>query len=170
MDTAIVLFMHRLVFDFINKNIDKDGFLSLDEILDLQNFKNINICAHGFSHTSLSIYKDDMVMKNPIDGEYRDSPRGSKNLISENEVKFQINESKKDFDAKGIRTDIFIYPYGIYNNVTAGMVKDGKFSLAYTCDDGLDDYNKKIFTKPRFIINSNTNLDNLQKRIKHRIL
>jgi hypothetical protein len=132
--------------------VNKNGYLSSKEIKSLSEI-GVKFCSHGFSHAALGRYKNNVVLNTPIDGEYKDFPRGHGNLLYEESVKFQIIESFKKLKKLHINVNSFVYPYGIYNEVVQKILRDSHlYDRAYTCDNGIEDIESDKLATPRFMI------------------
>lgn len=109
------------------------------------------LASHSVSHPSLYTYNgsNKTILKNPFGGEYQLTTRGKK-LISENEIKFQLIESKRELFNRGFEIDEFVFPYGLYSDQTILLLDELDIYKYYTtCDEQLYNGGKLI---PRVLI------------------
>ena len=130
--------------------IGKGGFLKRTNVLDIAN-KGIKIVSHGVTHSALAIFKGCRIVSTPsCNGKYQPGSGGKKEILSENQVKYELIESRKFLESLSINSDEFVLPYGLYNKDT---IKINLCMHAYkylcTCDIALD--NGSIM-KPRVIV------------------
>lgn len=129
--------------------IGKRGFLRSTDVLEIAN-KGIKIVSHGVTHSALAIFRGNGTASTPCGGKYQPGNGGKKNILSENQVKYELIESKKFLESLSINPDEFVLPYGLYNNDT---IKINSCTRAYkylcTCDIGLDNGNTM---RPRVIV------------------
>ena len=136
----------------IAEKIGHEEYLSENNIHDLKSC-GVDFCAHGFSHAALGKYYNDKVLTTKSGGVYRNLPRGHKNILTRNEVKFQVCESTTKLEKFGLHINSFVYPYGIYNNEIMKIVQEsGLYEYAYTCDDDIEMGSSQPFALPRFMV------------------
>jgi hypothetical protein len=94
---------------------------------------SVTISSHGCSHAALVLPGQSQIVKG---GEYKNSVAGKNNSLSENEVIYQLVESKKRLEEiLGKSIDNFVYPYGLYNNdLIKIMKKSNLYQTAHGCE------------------------------------
>ena len=55
--------------------------------------EGFSIDSHGASHAALAIFIKDVLQSSPIGSEYRNTPYGKSNILSIQEIKYQLVES-----------------------------------------------------------------------------
>lgn len=136
----------------VTDDIGKKGYLTKD-MLKKYDHNGIIISSHGVSHSSLAFYENGVLQKTPSDGLYINSEMGQKRSLSENEILYQLRESKI-FLRNLLRHDIdeFVLPYGIYNDSILNINETNHvYNFISTCDEYLD-RGKKL--RPRFLVNN----------------
>ena len=148
-----------IVTDWINK----DNFLSEKDLIFLRD-SGVNICSHGISHSSLAIYADDKLQATPRGGEYINIFKGKKKVLTQNEVVYQLKESKRILERiLGQPVNEFVLPYGLYNNQTLQINgNNGLYKTISTCEEFLDN-GKNL--KPRFLVMNTRAVDETLKLI-----
>ena len=92
-------------------NIDKDKFMSQDDIRELTESKNVELGSHGLDHAPLSSFSIEDQKKQIFE---------SKKILSE----------KYNYDLKS-----FSYPYGYFDQNTVSFVKDAGYTTAVAADN-----------------------------------
>lgn len=135
--------------------------LSLDEIkaLDAQGY---GIDSHGVTHAALAVFEDGKLLPTLNNGEYQNRPYGQGVALSEQEVLFQLIESKLTLES-GLNkaVDDFVLPFGLYNNQTIQIVTaKTSYRRILTCHPGID--RGQVLT-PRLLVTQNelSNIDRL---------
>ena len=138
----------------ISENIGKEGYLSCEDITVLRG-GGIKFCSHGASHAALGVYENDIVLRTEKGGQYRNMPRGHAFVLKEEEIRYQLKESKKQLAETDIETERFVYPYGIYSSdITRILKEEGLYSKAYTCDEGLEGLKTPPLAIPRLLVDN----------------
>jgi len=110
--------------------VNKNGYMSWDQIKEIENEKFVMIGHHSHSHEYL------------IDK-------------TENEFIFDIEEATKIFlDKLGYKPPLFSYPFGEYSKFMKDYISKN-FVLSFGQHSGLIDVNKDKYELPRFPINEN---------------
>lgn len=148
----------EIVLGIITEDIGGDGFLTLEQITDLYR-KGIIVASHSMTHAALGKYKDGRVMDSPTDGVYHSMPRGKESVLTENEIMYQVVESLKYFEKRGIFVSDFIYPYGIYNDQIKNIVSQAGYLKAYSCDFAIQKRESDTFSIPRLVIDDSLSTD-----------
>lgn len=138
--------------------IGTPGKLSLDEIraLDTQGY---GMDSHGMSHAALAVFESDNLLSTPNDGEYHNSPYGQGGALTEQEVLYQLIESKRTLeDSLNKAIDNFVLPFGLYNNQTIQIITaKTNYRRVLTCHSGVDEGQ---VLAPRLLITQD-NLNNI---------
>lgn len=79
----------------ISEVIGTEGYLTQEEIDTLKQESNISFCSHGVSHAALGAYENERVVPTPKGGVYRNMPRGHASVLAEEEIRYQLKESRK---------------------------------------------------------------------------
>jgi len=138
----------------ISENIGKEEYLSHEDTAVLKD-NNIQFCSHGVSHAALGVYENDTVLGTEKGGQYRNMPRGHAFILKEEEICYQLKESKKQLAETDIETERFVYPYGIYSADIAWILREeGSYSKAYTCDEGLEGLKTSPLAIPRLLVDN----------------
>lgn len=146
--------------------INKISYLSDVEIIKLKRV-GVKICSHGVSHTSLAKLERGKFVGPKKEGCYRNMPVGKKNILTRNEILFQLKESCNKLKSIGVEPYGFIYPYGLYNNKTKEIIeRSGVYERAFSCDEGLESTKSDRFALPRIVINRKLNVDYWISKIK----
>lgn len=141
--------------------IGTPGKLSLDEIkaLDTQGY---GIDSHGMSHAALAVFENEKLLPTLNGGEYHNSPYGQGEALSEQEVLFQLIESKRTLEGSLNKAiDNFVLPFGLYNNQTIQIITaKTNYRRVLTCHSGID--NGQVLV-PRLLITQDnlSNIDDL---------
>ncbi len=132
--------------------LGSENYLNEGDI-DFLSKSGIKIASHGFSHAALAVYKANTLQKTPKGGEYKDSPSGKNEILSEKEVLFQFLESKRLLEnITKSEIDEFVFPYGLYNKEVIDL-NNGKGIYKYlsTCDEHLDNGSA---VRPRILVSN----------------
>ncbi|MDB5179900.1 MAG: hypothetical protein JWN12_532 [Candidatus Saccharibacteria bacterium] len=153
----------RLVPAIITDLIGAEGRLSRDDIIKLyeQGYKPV---PHGVSHASLAAFDDnDTLQPTHAGGTYQNVFIGKTKSLSDQEVLFQLVESRKALLSflPNLIINEFVLPYGIYNQSTSAVAKQAHYKKILTCDTGLDDGQ---FLAPRHLI-TQENISSLEADI-----
>lgn len=148
-----------IVTDWINKvgHLNEKDLISLNKL-------GVNICSHGVSHSALSIYLNENIQPTPNGGEYKNTLKGKKKVLNENEVIYQLKKSKEKLEKiLDNQIDEFVLPYGLYNNQTIKINKNNDlYKNVSTCDEALDKENN---IKPRFLVMNTRTIEDTLKLI-----
>ncbi|MBU1088662.1 polysaccharide deacetylase family protein [Patescibacteria group bacterium] len=133
----------------VTDNIGKKGYYSWDELKQMKQ-KGFTISSHSVSHSSMCWFDNNgILLANPPMGKYDNCPRG-KQLLSENQIKYQLVESKKILNNHGFDTNEFVFPYGLYSDQTIEILDNlGIYKYYTTCNEKLYDGGKLV---PRILI------------------
>lgn len=153
----------KFTLAIVTDDINRNGFLN-DSLLNMYDQKGIIISSHGISHSTLGFYKNGVLQDTFSDGPYKNSPKGQKKVLSENEVLYQLKESKTYLEKLvGHKINEFVLPYGIYNETTLLINKSNHlYKNISTCDEYLDDGD---YLKPRFLIDHEKDIETTIDRI-----
>lgn len=138
----------------ISENIGKEEYLSYEDIVVLKGY-GVQFCSHGVSHAALGVYENDIVLRTEKGGQYRNMLRGHAFVLKEEEIRYQLKESKNQLIKTDIETERFVYPYGIYSaDIIRILRKEGSYSKAYTCDEGLEGSTTPSLAIPRLLVDN----------------
>ena len=140
-----VLSVERPVFSSFNaavitNTIDTPGHMSARDITSCVK-AGVTISSHGVSHAALAIFdKHDSLLPTLPGGGYEDTPYGKKRQLRENEVRFQLHESKQRLEeVSGQPVDELVLPYGLYNICTLKLVAASTdYSFVTSCHSAID--------------------------------
>jgi len=115
---------------FVNtREVGSYGYMSWDQILEVQKSGLGTIGNHSHSHDYLVDFKEE-------------------------EIKLDLETSIKIFNEKiGYSPIFFSYPFGEYSNTLKKIVSDLNFEFAFGQHSGVIDISKKFLELPRFPIN-----------------
>ncbi len=132
--------------------IGTDNYLSKQDIVSLHQ-NGFIICSHSCSHPAFCLPGQKKVLRG---GHYRNRPRGKTCSLSEQEIIYQLQESKKIIEElTAFEINEFIYPYGLYTwEVTKIIEKTNLYRKAYTCNPGIDK-NQNPLAAPRILYRNN---------------
>lgn len=134
---------------------------SYEELLTL-NRSGFEIVPHGFSHSALAIFRGDSLQPTPLGGLYRNMPSGKECVLTEEEVRFQLIESR--YALGGFEPTEFVLPYGLYNQQTVSINKRHQvYKRLATCDSFLD---AGECLRPRLLVTSDRSMDSTARIIK----
>jgi peptidoglycan/xylan/chitin deacetylase (PgdA/CDA1 family) len=155
--------LYNVVLAIPTDNIDKKGFLTKKD-LKLCHDLGIKIASHSVSHPALAFCVDNEVCRTPLDGEYRSVPFGRTAVLSEQEVLYQMAESKKRLNALGYTVKEFVLPYGCYNmDILKINKKYNLYDIISTCERFLDN---GFYLRPRILMRHDMTLKELSSLIK----
>lgn len=143
-------------------SIGRSGYCSIEELRLLRQ-GGFEVLPHGFSHTALAIYENGILLTTANGGLYRKMPMGKEIALTEQEVLFQLTESKRSL--KEFAPVEFVLPYGLYNDKTIAInaVSDIYQRLA-TCDPFLDSGEN---LRPRILITNDITIDETMRLIRN---
>ncbi len=146
----------------ISDFVDTPGYLTSEKLRKYSSV-GINIASHGASHAALVIWDEsEKMIKTTLGGVYRNTPLGKNFALSENEIRYQMIESKKILEEKiGRSVTEFILPYGLYNDEVVKIAKE-YYKTVSTCDKELD---TGLFLRPRLLVESSHSIESLIKEI-----
>ncbi len=147
--------------DFINRK----GYMTADNLLELSN-NRIKIVPHGVSHAALCIYSGKELLKTESGGRYLNTPYGKEKALIEEEVAYQLNESRNQLELCGIanKIDEFVLPYGLYNRQILKINRRrANYKYISTCNEYLD--NGRLL-RPRFLITNDRSIMEIIEKIK----
>lgn len=142
----LIKFTFAITTDFLGKK----GFLTAEELKQLKKM-GARIVSHGVSHAALAVYDktDSVLLPASKGGRYKNSPFG-KNLLKENEIKYQYLESHRVLSSLFGGIDEYVFPFGLYNNQSIQINTDlNLYRFLSTCDSGLDS-GKNL--RPRYLV------------------
>jgi len=121
----------------------------------------VRIVPHGYSHVRLASYDSrGNLLPTPLDGPYA-ANRDSGRQLSENEVLFQLVESREAFDQEG-PTEL-VLPYGCYNRTTLALNERlGLYDVLTTSDFEID-LGQQL--RPRLLVTAVDTADDVEMRI-----
>jgi peptidoglycan/xylan/chitin deacetylase (PgdA/CDA1 family) len=124
---------NRVLLAIYPETIGKKGYLSIDEVKSLEQ-KGYRVASHGYSHVALAIEGQETRQG----GEYRNRPFGRSEVLSSEEVRFQLEESKNILEEWfGHAVTEFVTPFGNDNTHVRDMVKK-YYDVIYVSERGLD--------------------------------
>lgn len=119
--------------------LEQPGRLTKREVKDLAT-EGYGIDSHGMSHAALAVFKDGVLQPTLPGGTYTNTPRGQGSPLSEEQMLFQLQESKKileEISEKDI--DDFVLPYGLYNQqVIQIIISKTSYRRVLTCHTAID--------------------------------
>lgn len=139
-------------------NVGKQGYLTWLRLQDLRKM-GFSFASHTVSHSALCIYDKSgtKILPMPSGGEYAVSLRGKGQVLSENQVKYQLVESKKKLIETGFSVDEIVFPYGLYSPRIISMLDElGIYSYYVTCDEGIYKGGKMV---SRFLVYGDRTLE-----------
>ncbi len=111
------------------REVGKNGYMSWDEIKEIEKFDFVEIGNHSHTHEYL------------ID-------------FNNNDIKKDLAESIRIFEKNlGYNSEFFSYPFGEYSLSLKKIVKDLGFKYAFGQHSGVTDMTKDLLEMPRFPIN-----------------
>lgn len=120
--------------------IDLNGYMNIDRVIEVENLGH-EIGSHTLSHVSLT-------------------------TVSETEAKRQIEKSRNDLLAAGIKTvETFVYPYGDYDNNVIQWVKDAGYKAARSVIRGYNRENTNPYVLEIQQVDRNTTRAQVQEWI-----
>ncbi len=121
----------------------------------------VRIVPHGYSHVRLASYDSrGNLLSTPLRGPYADS-RAVGRPLSENEVLFQLVESRGAFDQDGPAE--FVLPYGCYNSTTLALNERlGLYDVLTTSDFEVD-VGQEL--RPRLLVKATDTAHDIERRI-----
>ena len=127
--------------------------------------EGIKISSHTSSHAALAVYREGKLQGTPLGGIYQNSPWGQGDILSENEILFQLVESKNKLRNNNILTDELVLPHGLYNDTVLRLnYQYGLYKYISTCDEYLD-YGE--YLRPRFLIDNERSIKDTIDAIKN---
>lgn len=138
-------------------DLDHNGFLPSSLLKDYYR-QGIQIASHSASHAALAVYKQGVLQGTPLAGEYKNSPKGQNDSLTENEVSYQYQSSKQYLEnLLGKPVTEFVFPYGLYNP-QAVLINNrySYFKYLSTCDEYLDGGQ---LLRPRYLIDHERSVD-----------
>jgi hypothetical protein len=153
----------RIKLAIVTDWIDKKNYLNKEDLINYVK-EGVGICAHSASHSALAVFRDGNLQRSLPNGRYKNSPFGQGEILTEEEIRYQLKEPLLKLNSLGIYTNEFVYPHGLYNKDTMAMnYQFGYYKYMSTCDEYLD---SGQLIRPRFLIESDRSIDNTIKRIK----
>ena len=121
----------------------------------------VRVVPHGYSHVRLASYDSrGNLLPTPLRGPYADS-RAVGRPLSENEVLFQLVESRGAFDQDGPAE--LVLPYGCYNRTTLALNERlGLYDVLTTSDFEVD-VGQEL--RPRLLVKATDTGDDIERRI-----
>lgn len=150
----------EICISLISQNIGIDGYLDQMEIKTLYNYNGVSMASHGVSHAALGKYENGEILPTLPNGQYRNMRRGHAERLAVEEVRYQLKESKSQLAKNKIQTEIFVYPYGIFNDEITNLIQKEKiYSRAYTCEEGLETEKTLPLAIPRILVDNTQSVD-----------
>jgi hypothetical protein len=127
---------HRSLYDLVLKVVDPADFLEVVAAVPVNSVSKagrggisdidgaravgVRVAPHGCSHVRLASYDPQgNLLPTPLRGPYADRQTEESRPLTENEVLFQLVESKEYF--KQLASSEFVLPYGCYNQTTIAL-------------------------------------------------
>lgn len=127
--------------------------------------EGVIISSHTASHAALAVYREGKLQATTLDGIYQNSPWGQGDVLSENEILFQLVESKNKLRDNNILTDELVLPHGLYNDTVLRLnYQYGLYKYISTCDEYLDDGE---YLRPRFLVDNERSVKDTIDAIKN---
>ncbi|MEI6288470.1 MAG: polysaccharide deacetylase family protein [bacterium] len=142
---------YKYCLAIVTNSIGQEGYLSASDLILFRD-RGISITSHGCSHVALAIYDRDKLQSTASGGFYKDSTRGKSQSLMENQVLYQLVESKKILvDVLKQEINEFVFPYGLYSNDTLKINNKNKaYSYLAICDNEYLDDGKNL--RSRFLV------------------
>lgn len=83
--------------------------------------------------------------------------------LSDDEVSDELNGSRKDLSQAGLQALSFAYPFGLFDGRIRALV-NGVFSLAFTCEEGLNNLDTDPLLMRRTMVHPGDNLFDIEFR------
>lgn len=120
----------------------KKGYLSISQIKELSQYKNIEFGSHSYSHKNLQ-------------------------KLSLKELEFEILDSKKWLeDNLNLPIKTFAYPFGMYDYRSLNILKSSNYNHAFNTKFGFVNNKKNNFEIPRIDIWNNDSILDFALKIK----
>lgn len=143
-------------------NIGAPGFLSKTDIFSLHK-KGIQIVSHGVSHAALAFYKKNIIQPTVKGGKYQTSSFGHTKILSEQEVLYQLRESKIILSDIVGNISEFVLPHGCYNEDVIRINQAYQlYDIISTCDNYIDNGQN---LRPRVLTRFDMSLLELEKLV-----
>jgi hypothetical protein len=125
----------------------------------------VRIAAHGMAHVRLASYLNGMLLATPSGGQYEAVEPDLQDPLNENQVLFQLIESK---EALATFAPVeFVLPYGCFNRFTVGAnERYGIYRYLGTSDFDLD-VGQSL--RPRRLVKSETSPSELEDEVLSRL-
>ncbi len=154
--------LSRYTLAIVTDDVDTPNHMTLQQLKEIHE-TGIHMSSHGVSHASIAIYIDNVIQTTPLGGIYQNCPWGQGKALSEREVLYQLQESKKFLEKYFGIIDEFVFPFGIYNNqVIALNDKYGLYRYMSTCDEVLD---HGQFLRPRYLIYNTKSMEQIKDEL-----
>lgn len=86
--------------------------------------------------------------------------------LTEEKQRVEIEESAKQLeDHLGIKSEVFCYPYGLFNKTTIKLLQENKYKLAFTIDQGFADTSQNPYALKRLFIGGSDSLNTFIQKL-----
>ncbi len=135
----------KILLAIYPETIGKPGYLTEKQVVDLAQ-QGYRIASHGYSHVALATDGSETI----VGGTYRNRPFGRTEVLSSEEVRFQLKKSQEILgDWLGLPVKDLVIPFGNENATIRDMVQK-YYEVIYVSERGLDD-GRSVF-RPRIDI------------------
>jgi len=152
---------NRTTLAIITNKVGNKEYISKGNILMFSN-KGIKISSHSTSHPGMAVCTEQFLRPTPRGGKYENVETTLSVLLKEEEVRYQLKESKKFLEQIAAPVDEFVFPYGIYNSDIIRLnYQFSYYKYLSTCDEYLD---CGEYIRPRILVTSDKSVsETLQK-------
>lgn len=152
-----------IVCAVVSELLNKPGYLTSRQVHALSK-NGVVISSHGNSHAALAVSKAETNRNTIPGGKYENTPMGFNQRLSEQQVLFQLIESKKFLQKNGVFSEEFVFPYGLYNEASLRINIENKvYKTLSTCDPYID---AGGMLRPRLLIDKSFTASKLLSIIK----
>jgi len=121
------------------ETIGKKGYITKENLKEIS-ANGYEIASHGYSHVSFAVENK----KTLPGGTYQNKPFGRDEVLSEQEIIYQLSESKKTLeDWLNKKINKIVIPFGTVNESVIELTKK-YYNTIYTGEKGLDKKNNPI--------------------------
>jgi len=150
-----------VVYDWLGR---KDC-LNASDVRALRDDAGVHICSHGLQHIRLTKYVSNQPVDPPAGGRY--GKCRSTRPPTEQQVLYELNESKALLDRIGLQTTEFVFPYGAFSPGAIRLLRQkSHYVKAYTCEDGIEDDHSDPFSIPRFLLTNKQSPEDVRNRVE----
>lgn len=142
-------------------SIGQPGRATAADLDDARN-RGVRVAPHGHSHVRLASYNaHGTCLPTPLGGAYAACRSGVRRRLTENQVLFQLVESREHFHQPGDTE--FVLPYGCYNSTTLALNQRlGLYTHLTTTDFALDTRQE---LRPRLLIEATDTTETVTRRL-----